>query len=82
MRITPDKEALDRLLADYNSRTEGVRIDNYTSSNTTRIVTDPTTLLPFAREKQLYWYAALVGGETILQSEHAVSTVRYSGWPQ
>ncbi|HEY2404320.1 MAG TPA: hypothetical protein VGI23_28460 [Steroidobacteraceae bacterium] len=82
MRITPDEEALARLLADYNNRTEGPRIDNYTSSNTTRIVTDPTTLLPFARERHVIWSAALTDGQSVLQSEHLVSTVRYSGWPE
>jgi hypothetical protein len=82
MRLTPDKEALDRLLADYNNRTDSAHINGYAASITTRIVTDPTTLLPFAREQQVFWYASITNGDSVLQSEHLVSTVHYSGWPE
>ena len=82
MRATPDAAALARLLTDYNNQTDSIRLNDYTTSTTTRIVTDPATLLPLAREKQLYWYAAVAGGDSVLQSEHLVSTVRYSGWPE
>jgi hypothetical protein len=77
-RAAPEQEALDRLLADYNNQHVG-RIDGYAASITTRLVTDPATLLPFAHEKKVYWYATVGKADTVVQSEHTVSTTRYDG---
>jgi len=43
-----------------------------------RIVTDPATLLPYAREQRAYWYASLGGHRSVLQSEHLVSHTSYA----
>ncbi len=83
IRAAPDKEALDRVIADFDTQTTLGRIHNYTASIEARIVTDPATLLPLAREERIYWYASLGkgngkgNGNTILQSEHLVSTTGY-----
>ena len=52
---------------------------NYDASTDARIVVDPATLLPYAREEQLYWYASIGKGkgESVLWSEHLVLTTRY-----
>jgi hypothetical protein len=81
-RAVPEQEALDRLLADYNNQSDVVRIDSYSAAITTRLVTDPATLLPFAHEKKLYWYVSAGKGNTLLQSEHVLSTTGYGGWSQ
>jgi hypothetical protein len=72
MRATPDKEALDQVTADAS-------LTAYSTSIQARIVTDPTTLLPYAREARVYWYAASSDGgrDSVLQSEHLVSTTSY-----
>jgi hypothetical protein len=81
-RAAPEQEGLDRLLADYNNRPDVARIDSYTASITTRLVTDPATLLPFAHEKKVQWYASVGKSNTVFQSEHVVSTTRYGGWSE
>ena len=79
MRTTPDKEALDRIVDDFTLPTADGHIDTYTAQTAVRVVTDPATLLPYEREERTYWYAALDKrkGNTLLQSEHRVSTTRY-----
>jgi hypothetical protein len=76
-RATPEQEALDRLLADYNSRPAPGHIDSYTASTTTRIVADPATLLPYAHQKRVFWYASAGKGNTVFRSENTVSTSQY-----
>jgi len=82
MRAAPEQEALNRLLADYNNHADVVRVDSYTASITTRLVTDPATLLPFAHEKKVYWSASVGKGISLLQSEHVLATTRYGGWSE
>ena len=80
IRTAPDKVALDRLIADYNAQPAAPgRINDHTASTEARIVTDPATLLPLAREERVYWYASFGKGkgDTVLQSEHLVSTTNY-----
>jgi hypothetical protein len=78
VRSVPDNKALDRVRADYNSQSDDEQIDDYTASTKARIVTDPATLLPFAREKwDYYWYTSFGKSNTVLQSEHLVSTTSY-----
>ena len=82
MRAAPEQEALNRLLADYNNQADVVRVNSYTASITTRLVTDPATLLPFAHEKKVYWSASVGKGISLLQSEHVLATTRYGGWSE
>ena len=72
IRATPDEEALDQVIAD-------VGLTAYTASTEARIVTDPATLLPYAREERVYWYGSRSNGsrDSVLQSEHLVSTTSY-----
>lgn len=78
IRATPDKEALARAIAGVGALAN-LPITDFSASTDARIVTDPATLLPYAREERIYWYAAVGkgGGDTVLQSEHLVSTTRY-----
>jgi len=78
IRATPDKEALERVMADFIGPDDESRIADYASSSQARIVTDPATLLAYAREQRVYWYASLGRGRTILQSEHLVSRTTYA----
>lgn len=73
IRATPDEEALDHVIAD-------VGLTAYTASTEARIVTDPSTLLPYAREERVYWYASRSNGgrDSVLLSEHLVSTTSYA----
>ncbi len=79
MRTTPDKDALDRIVDDFTLPTADGHIDAYTATTAARMVTDPATLLPYEREERVYWYAALDKrrGNTLLQSEHRLSTTSY-----
>ena len=72
IRATPDEEALEQVIDD-------VGLAAYTASTEARIVTDPATLLPYAREERLYWYASAGEGrqDFVLESEHLVSTTSY-----
>jgi hypothetical protein len=76
-RATPDRASLDNVMADADLPRG--HSTNYTASTEARIVTDPATLMPYAREEWLHWYASL--GESkkyrVLQSEHLVSTTSY-----
>lgn len=72
-RATPEQESLDHLVQDNS------QFADFTASTEARIVTDPATLMPYAREERVYWYAS-VGKSTKnngLQSEHLVSTTSY-----
>ena len=73
IRATPNEDALDQLIADAGLRT-------YSTSTEARIVTDPATLLPQAREQRVYWYASSNTGnrDSVLQSERLVSTTSYA----
>jgi len=72
IRATPDKEALDQAMADYE-------LVDYTASSNVRIVVEPATLLTYAREEWVDWYASIGDGKrnSLLQSEHLVSTTSY-----
>lgn len=78
IRATPDKDALDRVMADFIGPDSASRIADYASSSQVRIVTDPATLLPYAREQRVYWYVSLGRGRSVLQSEHLVSRTTYA----
>jgi len=73
IRAAPDEEALDQVTADSS-------LGVYTASSGARMVTDPETLLLYAREERRYWYASAGKGgrDSALQSEHLVSTTSYS----
>jgi hypothetical protein len=78
LHATPDKEALNRVIGDLTLPPPHNQFDHYTASTQARIVTDPATLLPYAREERIYWYASIDGGNSaILQSEHVLSTTKY-----
>jgi hypothetical protein len=80
MRATPDPQALTHLLDDLGGAPPNNAFVDYFASTETRLVTDPSTLLPYARDEWVYWFVS-VGqdkGDTVLQSEHLVSTMRYS----
>jgi len=72
IRATPDQDALDQVMADAG-------LTAYSASIEARIVTDPATLLPYAREERRYWYASSSDDRRafVLQSEHLRSTTRY-----
>jgi hypothetical protein len=79
IHATPDSEALDRVIADLALPPPHNQFDHYTASTEARMVTDPATLLPYAREERIYWYASLDKGKggTILQSEHVLARTKY-----
>ena len=72
IRITPDRQALD----DVNANTVSL---HYAASIEGRIVTDPATLLPYAREERIFWYYSFGPNRqhTTLKSEHLVSRTHY-----
>jgi len=78
IRATPDPDALERVMADFIGADSESRLADYVSSRQVRIVTDPATLLPYAREQRAYWYASLGGHRSVLQSEHLVSHTSYA----
>ena len=77
LHATPDKKSLNDVLTDIGDPEEP--FVDYDTSTDARIVVDPATLLPYAREEQVYWFASLGNGEghAILESDHLVSTTRY-----
>jgi tetratricopeptide (TPR) repeat protein len=79
IHATPDQKTLKNLLADLLAPSPSYRYSDFAASTDARIVVDPATLLPYAREERIYWYVSLgmKPGEKILQSEHLVSTTRY-----
>jgi hypothetical protein len=79
LHATPDQTTINNLLADLvGSSPESPDVDFAVSINT-RIVVDPATLLPYAREERIHWYVSLgtSAADKILQSEHLVLTARY-----
>jgi hypothetical protein len=77
IHATPDKDALQDVLTDL-AGTEDPYF-HYDASTAARIIVDPLTLLPYARDEKIYWYAS-VGkgtGQARLCSEHRVSTTTY-----
>ena len=78
IHATPDKDALQDVLTDL-AGTEEDPYFHYDASTAARIVVDPATLLPYARDEKTFWYAS-VGtgtGQSLLSSEHRVSTTTY-----
>jgi hypothetical protein len=79
VHATPDEAALQDVLTDI----AGAQQDPYfhfDASTAARIVLDPATLLPYARDEKRSWYAS-VGtehGQSLLSSEHIVSTITYA----
>jgi hypothetical protein len=77
IRATPNQDALAQVIADFRLPPPfNSGIQNYTASTEARLVIDPVTLLPRAREERRYWYALLANGshDTALASEHLVFT--------
>lgn len=77
LHATPDRKSLNDVLADISDPDEP--FVDYDTSTDARIVVDPATLLPYAREEQVYWFASLGNGEghAVLESDHLVSAIRY-----
>lgn len=77
IHATPDEQPLNNLLADI-SNAEDTFMD-YAASTDVRMVIDPATLLPYAREEQVYWYVSLSERpeDQILESEHLEATMKY-----
>ena len=77
LHATPDEKSLNDVLTDITDP-DGRFVD-YDASTNARIVVDPTTLLPYVREEQVYWFAALGNGkgQALLHSDHLVATAKY-----
>jgi hypothetical protein len=73
VRAIPDRKALERVSADLS----GMRSLDYAGSLEARIVTDPATLLAYAREERLAWYVVLARGKGFFESQHLVSIASY-----
>jgi tetratricopeptide (TPR) repeat protein len=80
IHATPEQQALTHLLDDLGGAPPDNMFVDYFASSETRLVTDPATLLPYARDERVYWFTSIGKdkGDTVLQSEHLVSTMRYS----
>lgn len=80
MHATPDQTTLDNLLADLGGSSPDYRYMDFAAATDARIVIDPATLLPYAREERIYWYASLGrhAADKVLQSEHLLLTTRYA----
>jgi tetratricopeptide (TPR) repeat protein len=80
-RAAPDPVSVGNAMADL-----GVprRQFSYAASIEGRIVTDPATLMPYAREERIYSYVSLGRNKNVkvLQSEHLVSTATYTAQPK
>jgi hypothetical protein len=83
IHATPDQKTLNNLLADLEGSSPAYRYSDYAASTDARIVVDPATLLPYAREERVHWYVSVGkrAADKILQSEHLVSTTRYAAPP-
>ena len=79
MHAIPNQTTIDNMFADMDGSSPEYRYMDYAASTDARIVVDPATLLPYAREERIYWYisAGKSAADKILQSEHLVSTTRY-----
>jgi hypothetical protein len=79
IRAAPDEDALSQAISDFELPPPfSTQIESYIASTEARIVIDPATLLPYAREERLYWYAAIGKDvrDTTLQSEHFISMTK------
>lgn len=67
------------MLADVVGPYPSASFVGYDAAIDARIVVDPATLLPYAREERIQWYIALGKqvSETMLESDHIVSRTRY-----
>jgi hypothetical protein len=79
IHATPAQTALDNLLADLGDAFAGKPLIEYAASSDARLVVDPETLLPYAREERTFWYVSLgkTADQRVLVSDHLVSTTRY-----
>lgn len=80
IHATPNQATVNNLLADIRGFSVEYRYTDYAASIDARIVVDPATLFPFAREERIYWYVS-VGrnpADKILESEHLIATTRYA----
>lgn len=80
LRAVPEEQSLAQLMNDMALQSRGTPFVHYSASMEVRIVADPATLTPYAREQQLYWYASIgnSSAEHELQSEHDVSMMSYT----
>lgn len=80
IHATPDQTTVNNLLADMGGASPEYRYMDYAASIDARIVVDPMTLFPYAREERIYWYVSVSrrADDKILQSEHLVSTTQYA----
>lgn len=76
---TPEEESLDHMMRDLRIQFWLDRFTYFTASTEVRIVTDPATLMTYAREEWVSWYGSLGKSkkDKVLQSEHLVSTTSY-----
>jgi hypothetical protein len=76
LHVTPDEDALGRWLDEMRAEQS---LLYYDASLDIRIVTDPETLLSYAREERAYWYASVGNGQgnQLIESEHTTSSM---GW--
>jgi hypothetical protein len=79
IHATPDKDALQGVLNDL-AGTEEDSYFHYDASTAARIVVDPATLLSYALDEKIFWYASVGNGtgQSLLSSEHRVSTTKYA----
>lgn len=77
LHATPDKKSLNDVLTDITDPND--RFVDYDASTDARIVVDPATLLPYAREEQVFWFASLGNGkgDALLESDHLLATTQY-----
>jgi hypothetical protein len=80
IHATPDQTTVNNILADRGGSSPEYRYMDYAASIDVRIVVDPATLLPYAREERIHWYISVgkSAANKLLQSEHLVSTTRYT----
>jgi hypothetical protein len=80
IHATPDRKALGYVL-DYFSPAPQTPFLDYDASTEARIVVDPATLLCYALEEHIHWYASVGKGKSksILESERLASRTRYGG---
>ncbi len=78
IRATPERGDLDQIMADFVLPGTNARLRDYSASTEARIVVDPTTLLPYAREEWIYWYVSIGKGsqDALIRSEHLLSATR------
>lgn len=77
LHATPDEKSLHDVLMDITDPND--RFVDYDASIDARIVVDPATLLPYAQEEQVFWFASLGNGkgDALLESDHLVATTKY-----